>query len=117
VITRYPIHSTGRHPGTANEIAAPDYESDLHAGGIDRPDLSGDTLNHLRLDAVSTASHQGFTAELQQYTPVTHCFYFLVYQMDTGYSCIATKTISIVLLFRHEFHAKKTGSIPDPVVT
>jgi hypothetical protein len=60
------IHAGRGKAGAAEDVAAADDYTDLHAGALDLDDLVGQSADDLGVDAVVGLAHQCFTGELEQ---------------------------------------------------
>src|SRR6516164_3086212 len=66
VVRCHPVHTGACQSRTAEDVAPADHHGELHLHLDDLAQLSGNTLNHHRIDAVVTLTHQRFARELDE---------------------------------------------------
>jgi hypothetical protein len=65
-----PVHAGPGEASAAKDIATTDNDTELHAKGYHFFQFSSNTSQYSRINAVVPATHEYFTAELQQDAPV-----------------------------------------------
>src|SRR5690606_19632916 len=73
VVGRRPVHSSQTPGRSPPDVAAAHNDRDLYAQLVDRADLAGDEVDHLKIKAETGAARQGLTAELE-YDPAVNGF-------------------------------------------
>jgi hypothetical protein len=68
VVAGHAIHTLPCQTGTPQQVAATNDQPKLDALANDSLNLSRQSLDHLRVDAVTALPHQGLAAQFQQYS-------------------------------------------------